>query len=81
MFGHAQKCGSWLLLMTIITTIKSAESKSSQRIRFCLIGTKNLGGTLVHFRTDNNTAAFYFNEILKKGRHPTLTPPFFCRQN
>lgn len=79
MFGHALKCGSWLLLSTIITTIKSAESKSSQRIRFCLIATKTLGGTaatLVHFRTHNNTAAFYFNEI-KKGRHPTLTPPFF----
>lgn len=70
MFGHALKCGSWLLLTTIIKTIKSAESNSSQRIRFCLIGTKNLGGTaatLVHFRTHNNTAAFYFNEIKKEG--------------
>lgn len=79
MFGHALKCGSWLLKTTIITTIKSAESKSSQRIRFCLIGTKNLGGTAatsVHFCTHNSTAAFYLNEI-KKGRHPTLTPPFF----
>lgn len=84
MFGHALKCGSWLLLTTVITTIKSAESKSSQRIWFCLIGTKNLGGTattFVHFRMHNNTAAFYFNEIKKRKASYTHAPFFFCRQN
>lgn len=77
MFGHALKCGSWLLLMTIITTIKSAESKKSVLSnRYRKPGWEP---GLVHFRT-HNTAAFYFNEI-KKGRHPTLTPLIFCRQN